>query len=196
MHDEFIRTAIATYTQLYGPPTRTRRFSRTEPPLLESAVVVYLPDEVDQKVPKDNLTSLWTAGFGAEAICADFRCELGMEVKGSLDEPSAGALAEALVELAEVPLESGNLFRNGQILTNVAIPVFPRFTTALLIDWESVYGFRFPEPLTEVGCLRVVPIFSAEAEFVESCATPGEGYRSLRNQGLNETDPERDSAVG
>ncbi|MGW4357674.1 hypothetical protein ACWEKU_02730 [Streptomyces californicus] len=196
MHDAFITKAIAAYTQLYGPPTRTRRFSRTERQPHESAVVVYLPDEVDQKVPEDNLTSLWTAGFGAETICSDFPCELGMEVKGSLNDHSAGALAESLIELAEVPLANGRLFHNGQILTNASLPVFPRFTTALLIDWESVYGFRFPEPLNEVGCLRVVPLFPSEAEFVEACTDPGRGYRSLRNRGLNETDPDREAVIG
>lgn len=195
MHDEFIKTTIAAYTHLYGPPTRTRRFTRTKPPFGHSAVVVYLPDEVDQKVPKDNLTSLWTAGFGSKTICADFPCELGMEVKGALDEATAGELAEALVEIAEAPLENGNLFHNGQILTDASLPAFPRFTIAMLIDWESVYGFRFPEPLAEIGCLRVVPLFAKEAEFVESHTDRSRGYRSLRYKGMNETDPDREAVV-
>ncbi|MEV1012121.1 hypothetical protein [Streptomyces sp. NPDC049881] len=194
--DEMIASAVAAYTQLYGPPTRTRRFTRAAPAPHECAVVVYLPNELDQKVPEDNLTSLWTAGFSAEAVCADYPCELGIEVKGPLDDLAAGALAEALVELADVPLTSGRPFRNGQILTNVSLPGFPRFTEALLIDWESVYGFCFPEPLTEVGCLRVVPLFSAEAEFVESSTDPGQGYRGLRYRGLNEADPDREAVTG
>lgn len=161
----------------------------------ESAVVVYLPDAVEQMNPKDNLTSLGTAGFGSEAICADFPCELGMEVKGSLDESSAGALAEALVELAEVPLESGHLFHDGQILTNVSLPVFPRFAMAMLIDWDSMDGFHFPEPLGEIGCLRVVPLFATEADFMESYPDRHRGYRALRFRGMDETDPDREATV-
>ncbi|MFE2086539.1 hypothetical protein [Streptomyces sp. NPDC057582] len=195
MDDKFIASVIAAYTELYDPPTRTIRFSRTGPPPCESAVVVYLPDEVEQLDPAGNLTFLGTAGFGSRELCTDFPCELGMEVRGPLDEASAGALAEALDDLASVPLESGRLFNDGQILTNVSLPVFPRFTMAMVIDWDSVYGFRFPEPVTEIGLLRVVPLFATEAEYVESFADRHRGYRALVNRGMVATDPDRESTV-
>ncbi|MFD4949056.1 hypothetical protein ACFVYE_44910 [Streptomyces sp. NPDC058239] len=195
MDDKFIASVVAAYTELYDPPTRTICFSRTGPPPYESAVVVYLPDEIEQLDPADNLTLLGTAGFGSVQLCADFSCELGMEVKGSLDEASVSALAEALADLASAPSESGRLFNDGQILTNVSLPVFPRFTMAMLIDWDSVYGFRFPEPVIEVGLLRVVPLFATEAEYVESFADRRRGYRALINQGMVPTDPDRDSTV-
>ncbi|MFF2409152.1 hypothetical protein [Streptomyces sp. NPDC058092] len=195
MDDKFIASVIAAYTELYDSPTHTIRFSRTGPPLCKSAVVVYLPDEIEQLHPADNLTLLGTAGFGSGELCTDFPCELGMEVNGELDETSVGALAEALTGLASVPLESGRLFNDGQILTNVSLPAFPRFTMAMLIDWDSVYGFRFPEPVTEVGLLRVVPLFATEAEYVESFADRRRGYRALINQGMVATDPDREPTV-
>jgi hypothetical protein len=195
MNDEFIASVIAAYTELYDPPTRQMRFSRTEPPSCESAVLVYLPDEEEQLDPTGNLTLLGTAGFGSQEICTDFPCELGMEVEGSLDEASADALAKALADLASTPLRSGRLFHEGQILTNVSLPVFSRFTVAILIDWDPVYGFRFPEPAKEIGFLRVVPLFATEAEHVESFVDRHEGYLSLVNRGMVETDPNREPTV-
>jgi hypothetical protein len=195
MDSEFITSVIAAYAELYDPPTRTIRFSRTESPSAESVVVVYLPDESEQLDPAGNLTLLGTAGFGSRALCSDFPCELGIEVKGALDETSIGALAQALTDLASAPLETGRLFRDGQILTNVSLPVFPRFTMAMLIDWDSVYGFRFPEPITGIGLLRVVPLFAAEADYVELSADRRRGYRALVNRGMVPTDPDRGSSV-
>jgi hypothetical protein len=192
MGDEFIASIIAAYAELYGPPTRTIRFSRTEPAVGESAVVVYLPNETEQLDPEGNLTLLGTAGFGAEAICADFPCELSIEVKGPLDGEASDALAEALVNLTSVPLESGRLFKDGQILTKVSLPCFSRFTMAMLVDRDPVYGFHFPEPFADIGSLRVVPLFVSEAEFVESFADRHEGFLALFNRGLAEADPDRE----
>ncbi|NUW37000.1 suppressor of fused domain protein [Nonomuraea sp. SMC257] len=100
-----------------------------------------------------------------------------------------------LAGLASAPLENGRLFRYGQILTNVSLPVFPRFTMAMLVDWDSVYGFRFPEPAGEIGFLRVVPLFSTEAEYVESFADRHRGFRALVNRGMDPTDPGREPTV-
>ncbi|WP_189546278.1 suppressor of fused domain protein [Streptomyces gelaticus] len=158
-------------------------------------MVVYLPDEIEQLDPADDLTLLGTAGFGSEVLCADFPCELAMEVMGKLDEVSAMALAKALAELASVPLENGLPFRDGQILTNVSLPLFPRFSMVMLIDWDSVYGFRFPAPVTDVGLLRVVPLFAVEADFVESSTDRHGGYRALINRGMIPADPEREPAL-
>lgn len=158
-------------------------------------MVVYLPDEIEQLDPADNLTLLGTAGFGSEPLCADFPCELAMEVTGSPDEVSTVALAKALVDLASVPLQNGRRFHDGQILTNVALPLFPQFSMAMLMDWDSVYGFRFPEPVTEIGLLRVVPLFAVEADFVESSTDRHSGYRALISRGMIPADPDRVPAV-
>ncbi|MFE7620150.1 hypothetical protein [Streptomyces sp. NPDC057496] len=195
MDNEFVSSVLAAYTELYDPPTCTLRFSRTGPPSGESAVVVYLPDEIEQLEPEDNLTLLGTAGFGSEMLCADFPCELSMEVKGKLDEAAFRALAKALVELASVPLENGRPFHDGQILTNFSFPLFPRFPSAMLIDWDSVYGFRFPPPATEIGVLRVVPLFATEADFVERSPDRHSGYRALINRGMAPVDPDREPVV-
>ncbi len=66
---------------------------------------------------------------------------------------------------------------------------------AMLVDWDAVYGLRFPEPLNEVGILRIVPMFPSEVEFVESCANHKEGYLTLVNRGMVETDPGREPIV-
>lgn len=66
---------------------------------------------------------------------------------------------------------------------------------AMLIDWDSVYGFRFPAPATDVGLLRVVPLFASEAEFVESSPDRHGGYRALINRGMTPADPDREPTV-
>ncbi|MCG0288584.1 hypothetical protein [Streptomyces sp. PSAA01] len=195
MDDEFIASVIAAYAEAYDPPTRTIRFSHTQPSARESAVVVYLPDEAEQLDPAGNVTLLGTAGFGSEALCIDFPCEFCIEAKGFLDEASADALAAALTDLALVPLKSGRLFNYGQILTNVSLPAFPRFTMAILIDWDSVDGFRFPEPVSDIGLLRVIPLFATEADYVESFADRRKGYLALINRGMVATDPDREPTV-
>lgn len=194
MNEDFVRAAIAAYTELYGEPTRTHRFSRTEPGGA-TAVVVYLPDERDRMVPKDNVTSLGTAGFGAAEICSDFPCEIGMEIQGELDDAACEAMARSLIDLANVPLQSGRLFQDGQVLSNVSLPIFSQFSMAMLVDWESVYGFRFPAPLSDVGCLRLVPLFETEADFVESQDDRHSAYRALRVRGMNEVDPDRTAVI-
>ncbi|WP_147286103.1 hypothetical protein [Streptomyces corynorhini] len=195
MDDEFISSVLAAYAELYDPPNRMVRLSRTRPSPGDSIVVVYFPDESEQLDPADDLTLLGTAGFGSETLCADFPCELGMEVKGKPDETSIDALAKALADLASVPLENNRPFLNGQILMNFSIPLFPRFSMAMLVDWDSVYGFRFPEPAAGIGLLRVVPLFEAEAGLIESSADRQRGYRALINRGMVPADPDRESAV-
>jgi hypothetical protein len=180
---------------MYDPPTRTLRLSCTGLPGSEAAMVVYLPDETEQLEPADNLTMLGTAGFGSEPLCVDFPCELAMEVMGNLDDASVAALAEGLAHLASAPLESRLPFRDGEILTNVSLPLFPRFSMAMLIDWDSVYGFRFPVPVADVGLLRVVPLFVSEAGFVESSPDRHGGYRALINRGMTPADPDRKPAA-
>ncbi|MEV8288700.1 hypothetical protein [Streptomyces niveus] len=195
MDSESISSVLAAYTELYDPPSRTVHLSRTGRPSGEFAVVVYLPWETEQMDPADDLTLLGTAGFSSEEICTDFPCELGVEVKGRLDEAASGEMARALADLGSVPLENGRPYRDGQILTNVSLPFFSRFSMAMLIDWDSVYGFRFPDPVPEVGLLRVVPLFPAEAELVESSTDRRSGYRALINRGMRTPDPDRQSSV-
>ncbi|MEV8333879.1 hypothetical protein [Streptomyces niveus] len=195
MENEDVSSVLAAYTELYDPPSRTLRLSRTGLPPGETAVVVYLPWETAELEPADDPTLLGTAGFSSEAVCADFPCELGIEAKGRLDEASAGEMARALVELGSVPLQNGRPYRDGQILTNTTLPFFSRFSMAMLIDWDSVYGFRFPEPVPETGLLRVVPLFPAEVEFVESSTDRRSGYRALINRGMRTPDPDRQPSV-
>ncbi|MGW1411819.1 hypothetical protein [Streptomyces sp. NPDC002403] len=193
---EFASSVLAAYTEMYDPPTYTMQIShRGSPPGSELAVVVYLPNETEQLVPTDNLTMLGTAGFGSEPFCADFPCELAMEITGVLDDASVAALAQGLAHLASASLENRRPFRDGEILTNLSLPLFPRFSMAMLIDWDSVYGFRFPAPATEVGLLRVVPLFALEADFVESFPDRHESYRALINRGMVPADPDRKPAV-
>lgn len=195
MENEHVSSVLAAYTELYGPPSRTLRRSRTGPPPGETAVVVYLPWETEELDSADDPTVLGTAGFSSESICADFPCELGMEINGRLDEAAGGEMATALTDLGSLPLENGRPYRDGQILTNVSLPHFSRFSMAMLIDWDSVYGFRFPQPVPDVGLLRVVPLFPAEVESVESSADRRSGYRALINRGMRTPDPDREPSV-
>ena len=195
MAEDFVASVVAGYERLYGPPTRIVRFSRAEPTAEELAVVIYLPDEDEQQDPEGNLTLLGTAGFGAKPVCRDFPCELGIEVVGPLGDSDADALAEALVDLGVVPLENGRPFVDGQLLENVTLPVFPRFTTAMLVDRDPVDGFRFPPPLGEVAFLRLVPLFGAEAELVASYQDRHEAFLDLINRGMAEADPDREPVV-
>lgn len=192
---ESIESIITGYTRLFSSPTRIIHFSRTGSRPCKSAVVVYLPDETEQLDPSGNLTLLGTAGLASAALCADYPCEFGIEIRGSLDTDSADTLAESLVHLTSAPLATGQPFRDGQILTNVSLPSFPRFTMAMLIDWDAVDGFRFPKPSSNIGLLRILPLFETEADYVESFTDRRRGYLSLINQGLIATDPERDSIL-
>lgn len=157
--------------------------------------MVYLPNEVEQMDPVTNLGLLGTAGFSSAKICADFPCELGIALKGPLGEASVDSLAEALVELASVPLKTGRLFNDGQILENISLPGFPRFTMALLVDWDPMDGFRFLAPHAGTAFLRVVPLFPAEADFVESRTDRKKGYCALVNRGMVDQDPDRGPVV-
>ncbi|MFD6335304.1 hypothetical protein ACFWGI_37780 [Streptomyces niveus] len=195
MENEHNSSVLAAYTELYGEPSRTLRRSRTGPPPGETAVVVYLPWETQELDSANDPTLLGTAGFSSESVCADFPCELGMEIKGRLDEAASGEIATALTDLGSLPLENDRPYHDGQILTNVSLPPFPRFSMAMLIDWDSVYGFRFPQLEPAVGLLRVVPLFPAEAELVESYDDRRSGYRDLINRGMRTPDPDRKPCV-
>src|SRR5262245_16869007 len=195
MTDEFTTSIVRAYTQWFGAPTHTVRFALKTPTTMDVAVVVYLPDDAEQKGPEGNITLLGTAGFSSAMICRDFKSEIGFEVKGPLDETNEHAMATALVELASVPLETGRQYEMNQILTNFSFPVFSRFRFAMLLDWDPIDGFRFPSIPEEIGLLRVLPLFEAEAKFVESFADRREGYLALFNRGLRPEDPNRGSVV-
>ncbi|MFC9066886.1 MULTISPECIES: suppressor of fused domain protein [Streptomyces] len=195
MNDEFIASVTAAYEELYDPPTRTIWFTRTKQPPEKCAVVVYVPTEAEQRDPDGNVTLIGTAGFGAESLCVDQPSELGVEIKGALDEHAVDSFAAALVELASAPVRTGRLFSDGQVLSGLTLPRFSRFTMALLVDWDSVYGFRFPEPASAVGLLRIVPLFPEEVDFVENFEDRHDAYRALIYRGLDATDPERAPVV-
>lgn len=196
MNEEFVASVISAFTHRYDePPALIRRFSRTRPFACESAVMVYLPDEAARTIPEHYVTEFATAGYGAADICADFPCEFSVAVRGPLDEPATAAMAQAIVHLAEAPLLNGRPFHDGQVLSNVSLPQFPRVDAAMIVDWDSVYGFRFGEPIEGVGLLRVVPLFPGEAEFVESQADRHRAYRALRIRGMDEADPHRNAVV-
>ncbi|MFF2376524.1 hypothetical protein ACFVUW_19300 [Streptomyces xiamenensis] len=195
MDNEAVSLAVAAYTELYGPPTRIIHFSRAEPIFCECAVVAYIPDDAERLDPAGNVTLMGTAGFGSLELCVDFPCELGIEVRGVIGEDSVVRLAKALIDLAMLSLGNGKPFDDGQIISNLSLPVFSRFASAMLVDWDPVYGFRFPEPLPEIGLLRVVPLFPEEVAYLESSVDRRAAYRDLVNRGMDDMDPGRGPSV-
>jgi len=193
MSDDPLSPIVSAYTEWFGP-TSIVRSTRDAPPI-HIGVVVHLPTTGEQDDPIANLTMLGTAGFGAAQICQDFACEVGIEVQGVLDEAAIMANADALVSLASVPIETSRKFEVNQILTNFSFPAFPRFTSAMLLDWDPIDGFRFPSPCDGTGLLRVLPLHPSEVEHIESFADRNEGYLSLFNRGMREADPERAPVV-
>jgi len=184
--------ALAAYEAELDSPTRVVRFARGEQ---DCAVAVYLPTEAERQDPELNLSMLGTAGFGDLEICQAISCELGLEITGAPAEADTDALAEALVELASAPLRTGRLFTVWQILTGVALPGFPRFSTAMLVPWHGVDTFDFAAPWDGVSLIRVHPLFPAEVERVESAADPEDGYLELVGLGLEPADPDREPVV-
>lgn len=186
---------LSSYTAWFGPPTRIVRMPGRSSVAPDTAVVAYLPSQADQKDPEGNLTLLGTAGLGSAMICRNLQCELGIEIQGALGQDAIEENVGALLDLASVPLETGNQFEVNQVLNNFWFPAFPRFEFAMLIDWDPIDGFRFPAPCQEIGMLRVLPLYRTEVEFVESFSDRNEGYLSLFNRGLREADSDRGPVI-
>jgi hypothetical protein len=149
--------------------------------------------EVDD--PIANATLIGTVGAAAAGVIRGMACELAFEVRGTLDGPAIRANAEALAFLARVPLRTGKMFVLHDLLSNLSLPAFPGFDTALLVDWDPVDGFRFLPPFQGIGLLRVLPLLPSEVDHVERFEDRGEGYLSLFNRGMDEVDPEREPAA-
>lgn len=189
--DSYLTAIRSAYEEVFGSPDRPLPFTSGKGKLKRADVLVYYPEEAIRSDPEIYATNFFTAGFGAVEICEDRSCELTMKAMGELDAPSMDAIARALVDLAAVPLRTGRLFREGEILTNLSLPHFPRFDRATLLDWDVSYGFRFPDPCTAIGLLRVIPLFASEADFLESSTSLQDGYLDLYASGLNPGDPDR-----
>lgn len=190
MSHDLLSQIVSAYEEWFSPPIRVLRPSQ-DATRIDVGVVVRPPSEAERADPISNLTLLGTAGFGAAEICLGHGCELCIEVQGMLDEDAIEANAVALVSLASVPLETGRKFEENQILTNISLPAFPRFRSAMLLDWDPIDGFRFPPPCEEIGLLKALPLHPSEVEHVESFADRTEAYLSLFNRGMNEGDPAR-----
>jgi hypothetical protein len=182
---------IQGYTKWFGAPARILDQTVDQPPIVMVRVPVYLP--VDEE---DDTTMIGTAGLCAVPIGEGVKAELAMEVKGALDKPAVAKLAEALIDIGLAPLKTGRRFAMDQILTNLTLPSFSRFHTALLIDWDPVNGFVFPQVREPVSLLRVVPLFEDEAREIEAAADRKAAYLALRNRGLEPEDFERESTAG
>jgi hypothetical protein len=182
------------YTEWFGPPVELRRVPVPGVPH-QLGIVVRPPTEEERTDPIADLTLLGTAGFAAAGICEGLRDELGLEIAGTLDETATDQNVEALAKIASAPLETGRLFRANQILTNLELPAFPRFGAAILVDWDPIDTFRFPEPFEDTGLLRVLPLHLDEVEFIEASDDRTDAYLALFNRGMREADPGRESVL-
>jgi hypothetical protein len=183
-----VERVVKAYEEHFGAPSSTPRLKTSFPGLSDIAVVVYLPTD-----PEVNTTQLGTAGLSLASIAKGSKAELGFEVSGTLSKASILEVGKALVDLGLAPLTTGKLFETNQVLTNVSLPLFPRFTLALLIDWDPVYGFTFPGLEPPVSLLRVVPVFESEAKFFELSKDKRDAYAKLFNWGLKPEDPKREA---
>lgn len=195
MSNQFAQSVTRSYGKWFGEPTRSIRFDDRQSPVSDAAVLVYLPSEKEQKDVDGNITMWGSAGLSAFKLCKDARCEFALEITGNASVESVEAMAKALFDLAIAPLVTGRVFERNQILRNLALPGFERFSSALLVDWDPLDGFLFPSPSDDVGLLRVLPIFESEIKFIESEGDRSGAYLTLFNRGLVPEDPEREPAV-
>ena len=179
---------IKAYGDHFGEPSSTPRLKTTFAGLSDIAVVVYLPTD-----PEVNTTQLGTAGLSLASIGNGFSAEIGVELSGALTKDSILEVGKALVDLGLAPLATHKRFEVNQVLQNLALPRFPRFNLALLLDWDPVYGFTFPGLEPPVSLLRIVPVFESEARFFESAKDKREAYLKLYNWGLKPEDPSREA---
>ncbi len=162
-HGPDVTAVVGAYTAHFGPPEEVLPFKSPGGLVQEAAVVVYLPEDAEAST-----SMLGTAGLSVVPLGKSFFAELGMEIKGSVPQTVRGDLAEALIDLASAPLKIARPFAVNQILTNVHLPLYDRFTMAILVDWDPVYGFKFPNLPRDVTLLRVVPLFESEAKYIEA----------------------------
>jgi hypothetical protein len=184
-----VKDVIDSYAAHFGPPAETLPFRVGEVASHDLAIVLYLPED------PESTTQLGTAGLSVMAIGDDFRAEIGIEVKNGVKENERRLMADALVALGTAPLKTGRLFSPNQVVGNVQIPLFERFNLAILLDWDPVYGFTFPNLREPVTLLRLVPIFESEARFIESQPDRARAYVRLYGQGLVPEDYARQPVV-
>ncbi|MEU8243898.1 hypothetical protein AB0C07_37060 [Actinoplanes missouriensis] len=187
MSESRLDSVVTAYVAAFGQPDRTLRRSLPASGD-EIRVLAYLPSEEDQEDPDGNVTQVSTAGLSLQPIFNGVACEFTVDVRGLLDDDSVEALADAFAEMSSSP----RLFDNLQIRADLTLPTFRRFTTAMLIDWNATYEFRLPIEGRDVGLLRIVPLFSAEAAFVEASDDRRMAYLALVSRGLRATDPDRE----
>lgn len=189
-----VEEIASAYESWFGPPvTVIRGRTGAEPPPIGVVHRVPVGKELDD--PVANVTLLGTLGASSAGVVQGLARELAFEVRGTLDEPAIRANAEALADLAEVPLRTGRAFAVRDLLTNLSLPAFPGFDTALLVDWDPVDGFTFLPPFENIGLLRVLPLLPSEVAHIEGFADRGEGYLSLVNRGMDEVDPTREPTL-
>lgn len=180
-----VTAVVDAYATYFGPVAETLPLRLQAPADNDIAIVVYLPED------PESTTQLGTAGLSAYPIADGFRAEVAIELKGSVDAGIRRELADALVALAAAPLKIGRPFLMNQTLGNVRLPMFEKFRYAMLVDWDPVYGFIFPNLPEPVTLLQVVPLFESEAAHIESLPDRRKGYLDLISGGLEPEDYDR-----
>jgi hypothetical protein len=181
-----VSAILESYGAYFDPPAEVLPFHVKSKAASDLAIAVCLPQD------PGGVTTMGTAGLSAWPIAADFNAELAIEIKDSVEPEVRRKLAQAIVDMGTAPLQTGRPFIMGQTLGNVTLPLFERFGCAMLIDWDPVYGFEFPNLPEPVTLLRIVPLFDAEAKWVEKQRRREDAFLSLFNSGLVPEDYDRE----
>jgi hypothetical protein len=191
----YMDAVFAAYEDWFGKPSDTLRLKAApgSPGPAELGIIVYLPESSPNG---STLTLLGTAGMSVKEMDGPIPlAELGMEIEGRLAPEELEATARRLADLAAVPFQTGAGYRLDSILEVPGQPLFERFDTVYLIDWDSYdklrpqgYGKAFP-------LLRLVPVFELEARFIENSKNRAHAYLDLKRKGLNPADFKRGPAV-
>ena len=173
-------------------------------------VIEFRHDSVDVKVPiavdillflpidapgEDQITMIATAGMSSHQMNGPTkRVELAYEFNGDCQKNDKYQFAKCLAELSVVPFRDAHHYHAGMILQGIELPPFGNMTCAVLVDWDGLAVVTLGSLDTNPTLLRLIPLYPAEADFVQSEGVI-RGLTILRARGLVYEDQRRDSII-
>ena len=186
------------YREWAGEPFSTSTFRReNRPPAVPAAldVLCYRSTDEDRLRPENEFTFFATAGLSLQdAHGLSGRIELTWRLAGRRSWEEIEALAEALAELAVLPMYGPVLFVPGAVVRNLSLPVFRDMDSLLITHWGVHSPEYLPGVQPPVGLLSIKPLFGSEAAMVESMGV-SEACRRFLLEGIDWDDPARACAT-
>jgi cell wall assembly regulator SMI1 len=138
---------------------------------------------------------LATAGMSLHVMKGPIeRAELMMRVDGDFAKKDLEKLARGLGDVAIGPFLEGFGLSSEMILDDIALPLFPGMTSAMVSD-EAGEGPEWLRGLEhKVRLLDLIPLFPSEADRVREIGVTEAGRR-FHAEGINPNDPTRDEAT-